>query len=106
VIVSKECEIIEHILLCGEVKSTAKELGILFGVTEPVVRKIINKHRCDGIPICATAEGYYYSEDAKDIVRTIAFLKRRVASIQKAIDGLQKNVEVADEFVYEDSDTD
>lgn len=93
---SKECSVVEHILMCGEVPSTAKELAILFGVSDAYIRKVINEHRSDGIPICSSIKGYYYSEDAKDIVETIASLKRRVASIQRAINGLQKNVEVAD----------
>lgn len=93
---SKECSVAEHILMCGEVTSTAKELGILFGVSDANIRKIINEYRQDGIPICANHNGYYYSENPEDIVKTIASLKRRVASIQKAIDGLLKNVEVSD----------
>lgn len=93
---SKECSVVEHILMCGEVPSTAKELGILFGVTDVTIRKIINEYRSDGIPICSNNKGYYYSEEPEEIVRTAASLKRRVASIQRAIDGLLKNVEVAD----------
>ena len=94
---SQECSVVEHILLCGEVPSTAKELGILFGVSDVTIRKIINEYRTEGIPICSNNHGYYYSETAEDIVRTIASLKRRVASIQKAINGLQSCVEVEDE---------
>lgn len=93
---SQEYSVVEHILLCGEVPSTAKELAILFGVKEPTIRKIINEYRSEGIPVCSCNKGYYYSETAEDIVRTIASLKRRVGSIQKAIDGLQSCVEVAD----------
>lgn len=93
---SKEYSVVEHILLCGEVPSTAKELALLFGVKEPTIRKIINEYRQDGIPICANHNGYYYSESPEEIVKTVASLKRRVASIQKAIDGLLKNVEVSD----------
>lgn len=93
---SKECSVTEHILLCGEVPSTAKELGILFGVSDVVIRKIINDQRSDGIPICANSKGYYYSEEPKEILKTVASLKRRVASIQRAIDGLLTNVEVSD----------
>lgn len=91
---SREYSIVEHILLCGEVPSTAKELGILFGVSDATIRKIINEYRSEGIPICSGHRGYYYSETTEDIVRTIASLKRRVGSIQKAIDGLQSCVEV------------
>ena len=93
---SKEYSVVEHILLCGEVPSTAKELGILFGVNDAYIRKIINDYRSDGIPICANHKGYYYSEEPEEIVKTIASLKKRVASIQRAINGLLKNVEVSD----------
>jgi predicted DNA-binding transcriptional regulator YafY len=96
VIVSKECSVVEHILLCGEVPSTAKELGTLFGVDGATIRRIINEYRSDGIPICANHNGYYYSENPEEIVKTVASLKRRVASIQNAINGLLKNVEVSD----------
>lgn len=93
---SQEHSVVEHILLCGEVPSTAKELGILFGVSDATIRKIINEYRSDGIPICANHNGYYYSESPDEIIKTIASLKRRVASIQQAINGLLKNVEVSD----------
>lgn len=93
---SKEYSVVEHILMCGEVPSTAKELGILFGVDGASIRRIINEYRSDGIPICSNSNGYYYSEEPEEIVKTIGSLKRRIASIQRAIDGLQKNVEVED----------
>lgn len=93
---SKECSVVEHILLCGEVPSTAKELGIVFGLDGASIRRIINQYRQDGIPICSNQKGYYYSESPEEIVKTVASLKRRIASIQKAIDGLLKNVEVSD----------
>ena len=93
---SKECSIVEHILLCGEVRSTAKELGLLFGISDGSIRRIINQYRSEGIPICSCPDGYYYSENPEDIVKTIGSLKRRIASIQKAIDGLLTNVEVSD----------
>ena len=93
---SKECSVVEHILLCGEVPSTAKELGVLFGVDGATIRKIINQYRSGGIPICSNRHGYYYSESPDEIVKTVASLKRRIASIQNAIDGLLKNVEVSD----------
>ena len=93
---SKECSVVEHILMCGEVPSTAKELAILFGTSDVYIRKVINDYRSDGIPICSNRQGYYYSEEPKEIIETIASLKRRVASIQRAIDGLLKNVEVSD----------
>jgi biotin operon repressor len=96
VTVSKEYSVVEHILMCGEVPSTAKELGLVFGLDGATIRKIINQYRSDGIPICSNNHGYYYSESEEDIVKTIASLKRRIASIQRAIDGLQKNVEVSD----------
>ena len=93
---SKEHSVAEHILLCGEVPSTAKELGLLFGVSDVAIGKIINEYRQDGIPICSNHNGYYYSEEPTEIIKTVASLKRRIASMQKAIDGLLKNVEVSD----------
>lgn len=93
---SKEYSVVEHILLCGEVPSTAKELGMVFGVSDVAIRKIINQYRSDGIPICSNSHGYYYSETPEEIAKTIASLKRRVASMQNAINGLLTCVEVDD----------
>jgi biotin operon repressor len=73
---------------------SAKMIGKAFGMDDIHVRRIISDARRSGIPICSNSKGYYYSTDDMDIKNTLESLKRRVASIQNAIDGLAKYLEV------------
>lgn len=63
-----------------------------FDTSETNIRKYINKARCEGIPICSSNHGYYYSEDKADIVETIHSLNRRTIAVEKAISGLLTNL--------------
>ena len=56
------------------------------------VRKTINSARCEGIPICSSEKGYFYSDDRTDIVDTIQNLMNRTMSVEKAIKGLVSNL--------------
>lgn len=59
-----------------------------FDISEVVVRKHINRARCEGVAICSTKHGYYYSEDKTDILETIHRLNKRTIAVEKAISGL------------------
>lgn len=71
------------------------DLGDLFGLLDSQIRVIVNKARCNGIPICSTCKGYYYSTDPAEISATINGLYRRIESVIHAIDGLEKALKVA-----------
>lgn len=62
----------------------------MLGCTESYIRKIINRMRSEGIPICSKQFGYYFSCKSEDINNTISFLTHRVHTQIKAIEGLLK----------------
>lgn len=70
-----------------------KELEIIFGVKGRMIRKIVNSLRCNEIPICSDAIGYYWGETPQEICATIAQLNSRVQKIANARDGLVKYLE-------------
>ena len=63
-----------------------------FDISEVVVRKHINRARCEGVPICSTQHGYFYSEDKADVLDTIHSLNKRTIAVEKAISGLITNL--------------
>jgi biotin operon repressor len=69
-----------------------KEICSALNVSEVIVRKKINKARCEGIPICSCSQGYYYSDDKYNILDTIQSLMHRTISVEKAINGMLTTV--------------
>ena len=67
---------------------TNAEIGSQLHLTEASIRNKINKARCEGIPICSSRNGYYYSEEKADILETIQSLMHRTISVEKAVSGL------------------
>ena len=63
-----------------------------FDINEAIVRKHINRARCEGVPICSTQHGYFYSEDKADVLDTIHSLNKRTIAVEKAISGLITNL--------------
>lgn len=70
---------------------TARVISKVMGCAESYVRKLINQARSNGVPICSTTAGYYFSDDYADITSTIKFLTHRVNTQMQAINGL-KNI--------------
>lgn len=66
------------------------------GIGGVAIRKAINKARCDGCPICSCGNGYYYSEDKNEIINTIQSLIGRTISVERAVNGLLKNLKDID----------
>lgn len=73
-----------------------RDLGDEFGLLAPQIRAIVNEARRNGIPICSTNKGYYYSTDPAEIKATINGLYHRIESVLHAIDGLEKALKVAE----------
>lgn len=61
-----------------------------FGVTGSDVRKLINKSRQNGVPICSSRHGYYYSEDKEHIEKTVCSIRGRISAQENAIHGLSE----------------
>ena len=69
-----------------------KIISSSLNTNEVTVRKEINKARCEGIPICSSVEGYWYSNDNADIPNTIQSLIKRTTSVNMAVDGMLKTL--------------
>lgn len=81
-------QIVEYIKSHKGIPVSSQNLSEAFGISAFQVRRLINFARSEGYPICSCNKGYYYSEDEKEIEKTIASLTHRINSIQRAIDGL------------------
>lgn len=80
------------ILLGGDIykgKYLAKEIGI----GEGTVRAIVNGLRSSGIPVCSCREGYYLTDDADELRKTIHSLERRIKLMTYAVNGLKAALE-------------
>ena len=92
-------QVINYIINQGtsETPVSNSKISKRFELAESVVRKHINKARCEGIPICSTPHVYYYSENKADIVETIHSLNKRTIAVEKAINGLLTNLMMMEE---------
>jgi hypothetical protein len=64
-------------------------------IPEPRVRKIVQFLRTNGLPnIIATSNGYFYSEDTKEIEAWIISLKQREAAIRDIREKAERQVEI------------
>ena len=73
-----------------------KEIARFFDIDETEVRALINIARRNGLPICATNAGYYYSSDVTEVEKTIVSMTGRVAAQIEAIRGLEEFVAKAE----------
>lgn len=69
----------------------SKQLEAAFSCKGKEIRRCINTLRTRGIPICSSADGYFYSEKPSDIARTVSQLRGRVLKIENAQHGMEKN---------------
>ena len=72
------------------VKSSVLES--MFQLKGSEVRKIINRIRCNGQPICSGSTGYYYASTEADIRKTIRNLNGRIDKINAAKNRLQNSI--------------
>ena len=70
----------------------SKQLETAFSCKGTEIRRCINTLRSRGIPICSSADGYFYSENPADIARTVSQLRGRVLKIENAQHGMAKNL--------------
>ena len=68
-----------------DVPVTNAEIGQSLNISEQTIRRHINEARSKGIPICSCRDGYFYSEDKHEILRTIQSLMHRTMSVEKAV---------------------
>ena len=86
----------EHTGKDNAIKSKALE-GI-FHCKGIEIRHIVNKLRCQGVPICSCSKGYFYSTYAPDVRDTINHLAGRANRIKAAHDGMKNALLQDDEL--------
>lgn len=72
---------------------SSRELESTFQIRGPDLRRIINRLRGEGIPICSSDSGYYYASTEEELQRTIRQLRSRIKKIAHAERGLTKALE-------------
>lgn len=83
-------KVINYIKNNGFVDSpvTNAEIGRSLNLNAKTIRKHINEARSKGIPICSCRDGYFYSEDKHEILRTIQSLMHRTMAVENAVNGM------------------
>lgn len=67
----------------------ARELCVLFNLTEKQLRNVVSGLRQDGEAVCSSSYGYWYSKDPEDIEKTLRRLEGQVKNMNISIAGLQ-----------------
>lgn len=67
-----------------------RDIAAYFGLSDADIRHTVNQIRQQGVPICSTNNGYYYSTDPKRIIKTIQSMQGRVDAQLAAIEGLKQ----------------
>lgn len=78
----------------------SKELEDRFDLGGRSLRRIINKLRQDGNPVCSNCKGYYYAENREDVKKTVRWLNDLVSGVSSASTGLL-HAPVLDELLPE-----
>lgn len=73
----------------------SRELRGLFNLSDRQVRLVVNDLRRNGVPICSSLEGYWYSEDEADITKTINRMEAQIDNMERSIAGLRKVLQEA-----------
>ena len=66
----------------------ARYLQMAFNINGRAVRRIVNRLRQQGHPICSGNEGYWYSTDKAEIEATIGRMVSTANTLDEAIKGL------------------
>ena len=87
------CEYLKQYRRGQESAASSKELEAVFHVKGTELRRVVNRLRCDGWPICSDATGYFYAARQSEIRPTVAQLTGRISKIAAATKGLLKSYE-------------
>ena len=80
---------------------SSRELEQRFGICGRTVRRIVNRLRQDGHPICSDSTGYYLASNQKEINRTVTRLNELVTGVSNARTGLLQARAVSEPAVLE-----
>ena len=87
------CEYLKQYRRGQESAASSKELEAVFHVKGTELRRVVNRLRCDGWPICSDATGYFYAARQSEVRATVAQLTGRISKIAAATKGLLKSYE-------------
>lgn len=93
----KEKELLEYLKTfcsgrCNAARSAKLEQVLHLSGTE--LRKLVNRMRRKGIPICSSRDGYYYPRNAGDVCTTIQQLEAMIAGLRAAVGGMVQSLDV------------
>lgn len=71
---------------------SSKQLELKFGVKSSQSRKVVNRFRIGGTPICSYEYGYFYAETQAELEETVLQLRSRMKKIGAAEQGLSKTL--------------
>lgn len=80
---------------CSGRRYTVKgaELEQVLHLSGTDLRKLVNRLRQDGVPICSSRDGYFYARTAGEVYTTILQLQAMVRGLEAAIHGLESALE-------------
>ena len=70
--------------------ASGAELEQALDINGTDLRKLVNRLRRKGVPVCSGRCGYFYAATAGEIYATIQQLKRMVSGLEAAIRGLEQ----------------
>ncbi len=60
---------------CGEANAIkAVDINKRFPLTPRQIREVVNRLRCEGVPICSGSMGYYYASNSTELARTKKYI--------------------------------
>ncbi len=80
---------------CSGRRYTVKgaELEQVLHLSGTDLRKLVNRLRQDGVPVCSSRDGYFYARTAGEVYTTILQLQVMVRGLEAAIHGLESALE-------------
>jgi len=76
----------------------SRDLCLMFNLSDHKhLRIIVSNLRQEGVPICSSTYGYWYSKDPADVEKTIRRMEGQVKNMNISIMGLRKALEEVSE---------
>ena len=74
-------------------RQTRAQLQRKLNLSKDQLTDLVHRMRCKGLPIAGGPLGYYYAQNAGDILSTIRWLEKIVKTLLDSINGLTKAME-------------
>ena len=76
-----------------EKRQTRAQLQRKLNLNKDQLTNLVHRMRCKALPIAGGPLGYYYAQNAGEILSTIRWLEKMVRTLLKSISGLSKAME-------------